>query len=259
MYRCTECNTEYEVKPEFCECGNDVFIEIDGDAAALQEVDYQPAAPSSIFEQNSMEPQVEYQPEIEEERFSFDASIVRKKKITISLMAVSIIVAILLFSLVGNGTPKPKADPAKQAAEQARLAKLAETIPDVNAFWDDTPAYGKSSTKNSLPLLNNKLGELSPQMKRYMVSVGNDFSKNWSKNLISGEGLCKIEFTINKDGTINKSKIVEKSENESLNDSVSMVLTRVTNVDAPPEDYHGERIHLVFQVKDNGNFKIYYP
>ena len=146
-----------------------------------------------------------------------------------------------------------------QTAEQTRLAKLAETIPDANAFWYDTPAYDKSATKNYLPLLNFNLSELSPQMKRYMVSVGNDFSKNWPKNMISGAGLCKIEFTINKDGTINKSKIVEKSENKSLNDSVSMVLTRVTNVDAPPEDYHGERIHLVFQVKDNGNFKIYYP
>ena len=258
MFRCTECNTDYEVKPEFCECGNDVFIEIDGGVTAEVE-EYQKAAPSSIFEQNSMVQQPEYRQEVEEERFSFDASIVKKKKITITLMAISIVAAILLFTLVGNETPKPKADPAKQAAEQERLAKLAETIPDVNAFWDDTPAYGSASSKNSLPLLNNKLSELSPDMKRYMVSVGNDFSKNWTKNLISGEGLCKIEFTINKDGTINKSKIVEKSENESLNDSVSMVLTRVTNVDAPPADYHGERIRLAFQVNSSGNFKIYYP
>lgn len=256
MFRCTECNTDYEVKPEFCDCGNDVFIEVDDGTAGVEE--YQAAAPSSIFEQNSMEPQVEYQPEIEEERFSFDASIVRKKKITISLMAVSIVVAVLLFALVGNEPNRPKADPAKDAARQEQLAKLAATIPDVSAFWDDTPAYGNASSKNSLPLLNNKLGSLSPEMKRYMVSVGNDFSKGWSKNLISGDGICTIEFTVNKDGTINKSKIVEKSENETLNDSVSMVLTRVTNVDAPPEEYKGERIHLAFEVKNN-RFKMYYP
>lgn len=259
MYRCTECNTDYEVKPEFCECGNDVFVEIGAEEVSYEQESYSEAEPSSIFEKNSMEPQQEYREEIEEERFSFDPSIVRKKKITISLMVISIIAAIALFSLVGNGPAKSPIDPEKKAAEQERLAKLAETIPDVNAFWDDTPAYGNSSSKNSLPLLNNKLPNIDQSLKRYMVSVGRDFYNNWPKNLISGEGLCKIEFTINKDGTINKSKIVEKSENESLNDSVSMALTKVTNVDAPPEDYHGERIHLVFDVKDNGNFKVYYP
>ena len=28
MFRCTECQTEYEVKPDFCDCGNDTFEEI---------------------------------------------------------------------------------------------------------------------------------------------------------------------------------------------------------------------------------------
>ena len=28
MYRCTECNTEYETCPQYCECGNDTFEEI---------------------------------------------------------------------------------------------------------------------------------------------------------------------------------------------------------------------------------------
>ena len=28
MYRCKECGTEYELKPEYCDCGNDTFEEI---------------------------------------------------------------------------------------------------------------------------------------------------------------------------------------------------------------------------------------
>jgi len=260
MYRCTECNSMYEIRPEFCECGNDQFVEVD--AAETQQYaqeDYsQDATPSSIFEQNSMQPEPQY--EEQEERFSFDASIVKKKKITIMMFAISVIVTLLLMIFVGNEPPRVKADPEQEAAKKERLAQLAETIPDVSAFWDDTPAYGSSSQKSSLPLLNNNLGNLSPEMKKYMISVGHDFSTNWTnKNLVQGEGICKIEFTINKDGTINKSKIIEKSENESLNDSVSMVLTRVSNVDAPPSDYKGERIHLSFQVGSNGKFKIYYP
>ena len=26
MYRCTECGSEFEIKPDFCNCGNDEFI-----------------------------------------------------------------------------------------------------------------------------------------------------------------------------------------------------------------------------------------
>ena len=260
MYRCTECKAMYEIRPDFCECGNDQFVEVDNQEVQQYEEDYsQQAAPSSIFEQNSMQPEQQYDEE-PEESFSFDASIVKKKKITIMMFAVSIIATLLLLIFIGNEPPKVKADPEQEAAKKEKLAQLAQTIPDVSAFWDDTPAYGSANSKASLPLLNNSLGNLSPDMKKYMISVGHDFSTNWTnKNLVQGEGICKIEFTINKDGTINKSKIIEKSENESLNDSVSMVLSRVTNVDAPPSDYRGERIHLSFQVGSNGKFKIYYP
>ena len=28
MFRCKECQAEYEVKPDYCDCGNDTFDEI---------------------------------------------------------------------------------------------------------------------------------------------------------------------------------------------------------------------------------------
>ena len=28
MYKCKECGTEYEIKPDYCDCGNDTFEEI---------------------------------------------------------------------------------------------------------------------------------------------------------------------------------------------------------------------------------------
>ena len=28
MYKCSECEKEYDIKPAYCDCGNDVFIEI---------------------------------------------------------------------------------------------------------------------------------------------------------------------------------------------------------------------------------------
>ena len=28
MFRCKECQTEYEIKPDYCDCGNDTFEEV---------------------------------------------------------------------------------------------------------------------------------------------------------------------------------------------------------------------------------------
>lgn len=28
MYKCSECGAEYETKPKYCDCGNDIFYEI---------------------------------------------------------------------------------------------------------------------------------------------------------------------------------------------------------------------------------------
>ena len=29
MYKCKECGTEYETKPDYCDCGNDTFYYIE--------------------------------------------------------------------------------------------------------------------------------------------------------------------------------------------------------------------------------------
>ena len=26
MFRCKECGTEFDVKPDYCDCGNDTFV-----------------------------------------------------------------------------------------------------------------------------------------------------------------------------------------------------------------------------------------
>ena len=28
MFRCTDCNTEYKIKPDYCDCGNNMFDEV---------------------------------------------------------------------------------------------------------------------------------------------------------------------------------------------------------------------------------------
>ena len=96
------------------------------------------------------------------------------------------------------------------------------------------------------------------QLHNYLVRTGEEFSNKWQTSLIQGEGECRIQFTINKDGIIDNKKIIHKSTNETLNDSVSLVLSKMVNLDAPPYDYKGERIILSFKATENAN-KVYYP
>lgn len=263
MFRCTECNSEYEIKPDFCDCGNDEFIEVAETPApqAPEEITYQEAAPSSIFEQNSLQPQVEYKEEVEEEQFNFDPSFVKKKKVTYSLTAASIIISIILFLLVGNDTTvKVDNSAEKEAALQAKKEMLAKTIPDVDSFWDNTPAFKSGGgSGSSTPLLNKNFKNLGSDLKQYIYSVGKTFASKWDIRGVSGSGICKIEYIINRDGSFAKSNIVYKSENQSLNDSVNMAISEVSKVDAPPKDYHGERVQLAFEITKDRKPKIYYP
>ena len=38
MFRCKECGTEFDVKPDYCDCGNDTFDEIVEQVETPQEV-----------------------------------------------------------------------------------------------------------------------------------------------------------------------------------------------------------------------------
>ena len=29
MFKCSECGTEYEIAPKYCDCGNDIFINVE--------------------------------------------------------------------------------------------------------------------------------------------------------------------------------------------------------------------------------------
>lgn len=260
MFRCTECNTEYEIKPDFCECGNDEFIETAGSPAPAQPQEvYREAAPSSIFEQNALNPQPEYKEE-EEERFNFDPSFVKKKKITLISVAISVAAALALFFLVGNDTPQEVNDsPEKTAALNAKKEQLAKKIPDVDSFWDDTPAFKSSGSGSTVPLLNTNFKNLGSELKQYIFKVGKAYSENWDLRSVSGSGICKIEFIINRDGSFAKSNIVSKSENQSLNDSVNMAISQVAKVDPPPKGYHGERVQLAFEITKDRKPKMYYP
>ncbi len=241
MYRCTECHTEYTQCPDYCECGNNQFEEFV--EQVYDEYDkevYQ--APTSRKRQLSQE-EIE---EIEEEKLD-------KKKALITI-GISLFISLLIIVLPPY-FPK-KTNHLKKEKEVANIK-----IPDVNTYWDNTVAspFRKADPTANLPILNKHFSSISPVLREYLISVGAEFNRLWDPNLVDGAGECKVEFTINKEGGLNTKKIVIRSHNESLDDSVLYVLSKLTSFDVPPDDYKGERIIIAFKVDKYRTSKIYYP
>ena len=245
MYKCTECQTEYTNCPDFCDCGNDTFEEVYEDA--YEEEYYEepvrpvrrPVKPKRVLTPEEIE-------EMEEEAAD-------KKKAMIT-MGIFLLVTLVLVCIPPY--PQKKIEGVK---EKAAVAKVK--LPDVNSYWDNTlpAAFRKGDPDSQLPLLNENFSRISTDLRSYLVLIGEEFSSQWNANLVDGSGECKIQFTINKDGIIENKKMIAKSRNESLDNSVLLLLSQISSLNLPPADYKGERIILAFKIDEKSGSKVYYP
>lgn len=240
MYRCVECKAIYENQPQFCDCGNDVFEEVYVEQAEPSEEYREPAKPKkrkiSDAELREME---------EEARDR------KKGIITISICA--LIAVILMFC---PPYPQKKAEKIAQSAEKEAYSKL----PAVEAYWDKSvPSYARAKDPYyNLPILNKRFSTISKPLHEYLQHIGSEFNRQWKSDLVSGNGEARIVFVINKDGVLEYKTLSVKSNNESLDDSVLLVLSKINSFDVPPNDYKGEKIILAFSTKD-GTTKVNFP
>ena len=246
MFRCTECHKEYEVCPEYCDCGNDVFEPIE----TMQQQSYS----EEYYEPEVRKPVKQPKKKLTKEEIEEIEADKKDKKKALIAICVSFFVCIVILVAPPHMAKKSDKVVKEITADYSK-------IPDVATYWDNTlpAAFRKSGSENNLPLLNTKLGNIPTSLRRYLQDIGEDFSEQWNPNIIEGEGECSIQFTINRDGILNNSKIVSKSRNESLDDSVLLVLSKITSVDIPPESYKGERIIITFKINEDGSHKIYFP
>ena len=256
MYRCTECKTEYTECPDFCDCGNDEFEEIiEEEEEIVDSYEYvgeeeliPPSAPP-MKKKRKMTPEeaAEY---FEEQR--------EKKK---SMIAAGIFLLLTLLAVFAFPPYlKPKMDVVKEkvAAENVK-------IPSVETYWDDTlpSAFKKDDKFANLPVLNKSFNTISPVLRDYLTAIGEEFNRKWDKSMIQPEGdktyATTVVFTINKEGLLDVKRIVQKSHNDSLDNSVSLALTNMNSVEIPPDDYKGEKIYITFNYDKNKNSYIKYP
>ena len=249
MYRCTECQAEYQEYPEYCDCGNDTFEEIYEDDYAEdayeEEVYYEPPKPVRRPKPKRV---------LSEEELEEIAQEKEDKQKALITMGISLFIVLLI--LVCPPYLNKKTDVVSK-----KVVASGEKLPDVSAFWDDSlpAAFRKGDPDANLPLLNASFSSISNSLRTYLIDVGEEFSTQWRSSAIEGGGECRIQFIINRDGIIDRQKMIAKSRNETLDDSVLMLLSRIKNLDTPPADYKGERIILSFKVDPKNGSKVYYP
>lgn len=110
MYKCLECGQEYDIKPDFCDCGNDTFEEIVSDEK--KEIPKNVSANKS--DKAPIEPSY------------------KKNLPSIIFFSVCIILSFIILFFIGN----PKDEP--QITENKK--ETAKDIPDIDKLWDNTKA-----------------------------------------------------------------------------------------------------------------------
>lgn len=142
MYKCTDCKSEYEQKPEYCDCGNNLFEET-ATVKTSSIKDFpseQERLKTDIDNKNTEGGFLAQYPKINKCFKSIDV-------LSGSIFVVCIILSIFAWLFIGSG-PAQKHQAKKQVikTQQTKITK----IPKLDSFWNDTlPKQKQEDTENS--------------------------------------------------------------------------------------------------------------
>lgn len=279
MYRCKECGQEYKVKPDFCDCGNDTFDEIEEPLAGAK-------IPAEIKRLDKSE------------------------LLSRIIFAICIILSILVLIFFPKTDNKPQ---EKTTQKSVNIVKTTNpNIPDLDTFWINSkptkpqpveepaptpvqqikeifvkprpvpqniekpkPVVKKQTTQKpnkpaqtvkKQPPQQQKKGTTTVQKPRPQTSTAktntyellnykNRLRSALLSNLrfsqVQGSGECGIEFAIDASGKLINRAFTFQSDNKSVNDEVYKMLMRTPRFAAPPTSYKGEKIRMIFKLNNN--------
>lgn len=286
MYRCKDCNAEYLNKPEYCDCGNNSFEEIesfDSKEFEIEGVDFKKSRKKVFFEQY---------PKIKEILDSLDI-------LSTSIFVVCIILSILSWVFIGKEDSNIKQE--KKTPHHVQKQVKNADIPDIDSFWNSTPpaetkVIEQPQVQNPMPTPFDNVIEppaptpqynpplpkpspiVMPVRQKNIVKPSTQSQKSASSNSammayknslrqvlfshlavtsVQGVGRCEIEFSVDKGGRLLNRRFSKLSDNKSLNDAVYNMLMSVPQFSPPPVEYSGEKIRLNFSF-DNGYYEVSY-
>lgn len=152
MYICTECGQEYSQKPEYCDCGNNVFEE---------KVD----APNKEININLVDKSLQYTKQ-EQHYERKTTKRIDDKSLVIFLLC--IILSILSLLLLGRPS---KEDLSASKKEKQKIQKQQPTkmvnIPSIDEIWDNTPPSSSQASNQQVSAPSN----ISPEPQTIIKTI----------------------------------------------------------------------------------------
>ena len=130
MFRCKECQTEYKIKPDYCDCGNDTFDEI---VEQIPQAETPKPQPKPVLTPDE-------KPKHKE-----------KKKSQIDafgwiMFSLCMLLSFIVIFFVGN----PKDEPVKEQKQEVK-ADTSYIPKSTNAFWDNTVKKVETEPQQETP------------------------------------------------------------------------------------------------------------
>ena len=255
MFICTDCQKKYDIKPDFCDCGNNVFNEITEKKISKQ--------------------------------------IKKNKQETFSLIFFITCIILSIFTLLFFDFPKTKEN--IETKQKTQPKKEIKNIPDIDSFWENKSVSNKQNenkqdeniikkitpkNKNKIQKIINssktttksntqkkqetvktekkkeqtqtdKPQQIKPQAEKkpaittvidekaekekYIKNLRNHLFKKINFAEFYENGECSVSFKINQSGILTDKQITSPSTSIIINDAVFKAVSSTYKYIAPPE------------------------
>ena len=274
MYKCSACGAEYKTKPDYCDCGNDSFIEIKEEK---KEFKLKPVNVDSsiwvlvgclilsllvlIFFANP-KPQEETvtrkvtkpinEKQIPDIETFWDNTPVKVK--TVESTETTVVEEKSEPQKTLTQWFKPKSEPVQQKTVQQKKTvqtkTVTKTIPTATSN-KQTQTTTKTTTTNVVKKPATKTVANSTEVLNYKYRLRNALFSKLNYSQINGSGKCGIQFSVNSEGKLINRAFIFQSDNKSLNDEVYKMMMRLPVYKTPPQGYKGELIKITIEFNND--------
>ena len=214
MYKCSECGQEFASKPDYCDCGNNIFDEI-ALAADVSEKQNEQAEMFSHHEEDKKQDYSNYENNTTSSLFSHTPkkSQTNEEKLSWAIFVFCIILSIL--SVIFIGAPKNQDDNTLQENSQPKKEKILKknkNIPSIDALWQESAPISKdlSQSPKSEPVTDNA-GTIPQPQKNISLVKKNNTNKQVKQTTPAVKKTSPTSTARNNTGSaIQKSKPVQK-------------------------------------------------
>ena len=251
MYKCSECEMEFKEKPQYCDCGNDVFIEIK-DTEEEGKTTISPDEKNSFHNDDISTKKNEYD-SIKENKTRQNRTFDKSLFASLIFLFVCITLGLFILFFVGNNSTKSNNDiNNKNLSDLKDDKQVSAYIPSINSIWNNAPVSATNNKEeikktekpeNTNTEINNKPIQTNNNISAKIKETNNITTNN--KNKINSSKTTKTSNKVVND----KPKTV--SSTPIKNDNVIKNNTKTTTILNNFKNYKGYLNKHLYNLKQN--------